>query len=220
VSLSVTVMAHPVRRVFAESLRLQLDARIVYDQIGDRWDTGRRAWQLRDLEADHHMVIQDDAVPSRHLLDSVSRALEVLPAGSPLVLYCSRTGAYRRRLLRVSDGVSFLVAKQIIWGPAIVLPRELIGPAIEHGDRLTRSQLSRLKGNYDLRLSVYFEKAGIPVYYTWPCLVDHRDLPSLVPGRNGGRHAARFDLDARPDWSGRIEDLQIGPRTQKIYLTG
>jgi hypothetical protein len=47
--------------------------------------------------------------------------------------------------------------------------------------------------NYDKRISRWCQSLGLTVYYPWPSLVDHRESPSLVPGRVGkGRRAHLF----------------------------
>ena len=212
---SFTVMAHPVRRVFAESLRLQLGARIVYDEQQSRWDTGRRAWLLHDAEASHHAVIQDDAVLSKHFRVSLEQAISRVP-DSPIVLYAGNVAPWRRQFETVPANTSFLVGQRIIWGVGIVIPTHMISSVITYGDELTPTQLRTLKGNYDLRLSKYFEASRLAVYYTWPALVDHRGLPSLVPGRNGGRHAYNFAGDRQLDWSGPVVRIVERSRSRRV----
>jgi hypothetical protein len=71
------------------------------------------------------------------------------------------------------------------WGPLIVVPTSSIEEMIRYCDPLTQI------ANYDRRLSRYWEIGRhLPVWYTWPSLVDHRDGPSLIPGRSGAHHRA------------------------------
>ena len=71
------------------------------------------------------------------------------------------------------------------WGVGIVMPVEFIEPMVAWCDRLTIP-------NYDMRQSHWLRAHGIKVWYPYPSLVDHRDSPSLIEGRNGRRRALRF----------------------------
>lgn len=186
------IMAHPRRKHLVGSLRETLDAGVTWDERQDRWDTGRRAWEaLQDSGEEYGCVIQDDAVLCRGFAGHLERALPHVPERSPVVLYA---GTSLRGQFRNIKGASWVVMRGIIWGPGIVMPTALIPDVLAFGDRYRIA-------NYDLRLSKWFERHGIPVFYTWPSLVDHRNGPSLVPGRNGGRHAYYFQRDPNPDWA-------------------
>ena len=151
-----------------------------------------RAWEaLVDSGAEYGCVIQDDAVLCDQFTRILPRALEHVPDSTPVVLYA---GTSIRVQVRHVKNTAWLVRKQINWGPGIVLPTAIIGKVLEEGQR------HRI-ANYDLRLSKWFERKGIGVWYTWPSLVDHRNGPSLVPGRQGGRHAYWFDQQPTVDWS-------------------
>ena len=176
-------MAHPDRMRLVPKLERALKAGVTWDERQDRWDTGRRAWKaLIDSEAEYGCVIQDDAVLCKAFTEVLPRALAHVPPRSPLVLYA---GTAIRAQTRHLPPTSFLVLRNIIWGPGIVMPTKLIEEVLAYGERYRIA-------NYDLRLSKWFERTGTPVYYTWPSLVDHQNGPSLVPGRMGGRHAANF----------------------------
>jgi hypothetical protein len=88
--------------------------------------------------------------------------------------------------------------ERIWWGVGIVLPTEVIPKAIEAGD----AAAEKGSDQYDHLLGTYFTDNQIPVYYTWPSIVQHRNTPSLVPGRVAGRHAYRYAPDVkRVRWS-------------------
>lgn len=207
-SVSVVVMAHEKRAHFIPELLNRLDrpATVVWDERNDRWDTGRRAWMAVDRNATHGLVIQDDAIPCRDLAAGVERALAFVPPESPLGLYVGRARPYRQLVEKlVSDTdetTSWLMMTKLHWGVGIVIPVALIDQALAWCDRLTEVD------DYDRRLSRWFERERIPVYYPWPSLVEHRDSPSLVPGRTGKRHAYLFlgaDKSASDvDWAGRV----------------
>ncbi|QBI53407.1 hypothetical protein [Streptomonospora litoralis] len=216
VRVSVTVMAHRTREAFVPELleRLDREAEVIWDRRDDRWDTGRRAMLAYDREATHHLVLQDDAVLPRDLVAGVERALDHVPAPAgtptPLCLYAGRIRPFRTYVERLVDQArqttSWLSMAQLHWGVGIVLPTEVIEDCIAWGDR--REDIA----NYDKRISRYLDTQRITVWYPWPSLVDHRDSPSLVPGRTSrGRYAHRFigadasALDA--DWSGQTVSL-------------
>jgi hypothetical protein len=192
-------MAHPKRAGYVRELLPQLGhPEVVWDTQGSRWETGRRAWATFDPTHNHHTVIQDDSVPCRHFLTHLDRALLHTPA-VPLVLYAGAT--MRDRFKTVPRNASFVVLERIWWGVGISLPTPLIPQALEWADSEEGDQ-------YDHRLSSFFEAMGIPIWYTWPSLVDHRNGPSLIPGRGGGRHAYNpAGRRTQLKWTGKVVDL-------------
>lgn len=205
-------MAHPARAGFVSELVEQLDrqAVVVWDERGDRWDTGRRALLEHDPDATHHLVIQDDAIPCRDLVTGVEKALAYVPAGSPMCLYLGKVKPFRRVVEPAAreageSGASWLVMKETYWGPGIVLPTSQIADVVGWGDQHPNL------ANYDRRVGRWYLSRSVPVWYTWPSLVEHRDSPSLVKGRAGGRHAHSFigaDRSAlEVDWSGPVVNV-------------
>lgn len=191
--LSAVIMAHPRRSGFVPELQAKLDRDIgvVWDEKNSRWDTGRRAMASYDPAASHHLVLQDDAVIPHDLLAGLEKAIAHTPPNAALCLYLGRArpaqGAIRRLLGQCTDDTAWIVLPQLHWGVGIVMPTHLIETMLKWADR--RNDIA----NYDLRIGRWLQRYRIPVYYPWPSLVDHRDSPSLVPGRTGqGRHAHRF----------------------------
>lgn len=206
--ISTAIMAHPSRERFIPALRERLGpVDVVWDEIGDRWDTGRRAMLAYDPAASHHMVIQDDAVLPRDLQQGVENALGHVDEGSPLVLYLGNTRPYRQKIQQLVDragNASFITMEELLWGVGVVVPTDQIDGMVAHCDRL------KIK-NYDLRMSSWFQYNGTRVWYSWPSLVDHRDVrdnPSLVHGRTANRQAHRFVGHHRSavkvDWTGKV----------------
>lgn len=198
--LSAAIMAHPVRRAEAESVRAELDrpVEIVYDTVQEpskdpkqRWATGRRAWEAHDPSADWHMVIQDDAIVAPDLLAGLEAALAVLgPEG--LVSAYTGTGrpdqAHVRRALTHADakGHSWISTRSLCWGVAIIAPVATIPGMLTWCSVPQRSRL-----NYDLRIGRYYRDVlKWRTWYTVPSLVDHRDGESLVGHGGGGARVA------------------------------
>lgn len=211
-TVSVAVMAHPKRATFVPHLVKSLDAEatVVWDEHNDRWDTGRRAMLAFDPSTTHHLVIQDDAIACRDLVAGVEKALVYVPHESPVGLYVGRVQPWRARIQKLVDeaeeNTSWLTMARLLWGVGVVVPTDQIPDMVAFCDR------RRHEANYDLRMAKWFMHRGIRVWCTWPSLVEHRDSPSLVPGRTATRHAHRF-IGARRsaldvDWSGNVIDME------------
>src|SRR5690554_2196422 len=159
--LSASIMAHPVRKEYAEELQRTLDRpiEIIYDANPvpsrnpmQRWATGRRAWEAHDPEADWHMVIQDDALACKDLIAGLEKALEVL---GPEGLVSAYTGTGRpdqynvRRAHRHAQdkGHSWMPTKSLCWGVAILAPVPTIPDMVKWCSHSSKAQLK-----YDMRV--------------------------------------------------------------------
>lgn len=160
----------------------------VWDTRGDRWDTGSRALQSYTPGATHHLVLQDDALVCRDLVAGIERLLGAVPDGCPMVLY---TGVYRKFIHQMNiqymqKPFNWLVTPGILWGVGILIPTSDISAIIKFCQ-------DRPEQNYDMRVSRFYElEKRCGVWAPVPSLVDHRDSPSLIPGRKGGRRAWKF----------------------------
>lgn len=227
-TLSVAVMAHQARAHLVPDLVERLgieDGQVVWDRYEDRWDTGRRAMLAHDPDADWHMVIQDDAVVCRDLIPGLKVALDQVPADA---LACPYVGTRRPMTERVAAAVeraedrdaSWIVMQTLNWGVAIIVPTRTIPDMLNWADRL---QIP----NYDKRVGQYYWRVhNWPTWYTWPSLVDHRDVPSLA-GHGPDRHAHRFageDVSALDlPWDGEVVmaiDWLTRSRRQKLRRAG
>src|SRR5690606_17229452 len=71
------------------------------------------------------------------------------------------------------------------WGVAIILPTSIIDAMLPWCDK-------QRYPNYDRRIGRYcIDVLNMPTMCTWPSLVDHREIPSLV-GHGAGRTAHHF----------------------------
>lgn len=188
--VSAAVRAHPDRKHLVDELLEALDrpAEVAWDRRNDDWDTGVRAWQAHDPGADWHLVIEDDAIVCRDLLAGLERVADLVPAESVLSLYLGNNPAWEKRM-RIEAGrtdAALVPMRTLVWGVAIALPVATID------DMLAWCEHNRTSSNYDHRIAQYYEKRlKWRAYYTWPSLVDHRQVSSLL-GHPDGRHAARF----------------------------
>lgn len=209
--ISTAIMAHPKRAEYIPGLLEALGpgVEVVWDEHNDRWDTGRRSLLAYDPAASHHLVVQDDAIVCADLVAGLEAGLERVPDGSPVGLYVGSVRPWKARIQQLvdsADGASWVTMSRLLWGVGVVVPTDQIPDMVEFCDRRHH------EANYDLRLAKWFMFRGVRTWYTWPSLVEHRDGPSLVYGRNGGRHAHRFlgaDRSAlNIDWSGPVVDME------------
>lgn len=192
-SLSIKIMAHRKREVFVADLveRLGiLDEDVIWDTKQNRWDTGRRAWEAIEQEAEWGVVIQDDAIVCRDFAEGMELALDQL---DPNVVVSPYVGTRRPMAHRVEAAVrsaidndaAWIRMPSLNWGVAIVLPTAIINDMLPWCDRQSYP-------NYDRRIGRYcIDVKRMSTICTWPSLVDHRDTPSLV-GHGGGRYAHKF----------------------------
>jgi hypothetical protein len=218
--VSVSIMAHEKRREWVPLLQEKLgqECPVAWERGYGRWDTGRRAWELRDPQATHHLVLQDDVILSRELLPALLKILEVVPE-EPISLFARtarRWDPLIRHCQRFSNQTRWLVLKRLNWGPAILLPVSDIEPMLAWVEEHCHMP------HYDVRLAYWYLHQGRPVWYTMPSLVDHRidgdslvwDLPSQERRRALyfiGEERSGADLD----WHGLVVRE---PRRLQSYL--
>lgn len=177
--LGIAVMAHRARTASAWALARSVRAnRVIWDQGKGELDTGYRAWKsLTALETDWSIVLQDDAIPVPDFRDHAARALDSLDQPTAVSFY---VGTCRPRASGVIAAVraaeatdaSWLVADRMLWGPGIAVPTSHLFALLGWYWNSPRA--------YDQRIGQFYERAGVPIRYTWPSLVDHADSESLV----------------------------------------
>lgn len=209
-SISAAVMAHPSRTEWAEALGKALGCSVVYDRGQGLWDTARRALEAFDPAASHHLVVQDDAVLSADLLRELELAAAVV-GNHPIGLYVSGAGGHAADVTKAFDeavrcGAAWVRAPGPWWAVGVAHPVALLPEVLKIADTLD------IKAD-DARLTAAYQALGIDCWYTVPCLVDHRDGPSIVrDGRTAtGRRARLFAESAKQfDWYGRVIRPGVG----------
>lgn len=198
--ISIAVMAHKKRRRFVTELTQQLDCEVVWDHNNNRRETGRRAWQAHDPSASHHLVIQDDAVPCEDLHKGLEELVKHT-GNQPISLFYCRTGP---RFLPIdligrlaSQGAYSGIDLEVLYsGVAVMVPTDQIGDMLRFRSRHTA---------YDIPIWRYYQARGLTFRYTWPSLVDHREMSesqSLLGKDHPGRVAYNFAHSALDvDWS-------------------
>lgn len=217
-------MAHPSRRRYVDMLREQFDRAVPvqYDPSltpsadkQQRWKNGRMAWEQVDPDSDFAMVIQDDATVCPDLIAGLEQALAYVPddvgAVQPFIARsgCSIDLQFAQQAYQADQRrASWIERRSLRWGVAIIVRTCTVGDMLDWGGK-------HEKLAYDSRIGRYYRYVlGQSTWYTWPSLVDHRDLPSLV-GHGRGRVAyeahAGSALELR--WDGPvIRDIQAVPQ--------
>lgn len=192
-------MAHPKRQQWAEQLAAKLGCPIVWDEIGNVQDTGRRTLLAADPAASHHVVVQDDAIVCDDLAAALERAV-VYAGQRPIGLYLGSLPHERR----VRKAASAARAEHRSWiamdgatiaGVASAHPVALI-------DRLTSYEHPGGLRSWDSLHSAFYREIGMTPWFTWPSLADHRPGPSLLKHpqkrtavRFLGEQASALDVD-------------------------
>jgi hypothetical protein len=181
-------MAHVDRLDQAQRLARATGASLAVDD-GRRGENanGDWAWREHDRDSDWALTLQDDAQPVDDLLNHVAAALEHAPR-TAVSLYVG-TGRPKQPAVEAAvhtataTGAAWLEHPTLLWGVAVAMPTDHITPF------LTWARTNHLP--YDKRIGAYWQRARIPVRYTWPSLVDHADGPTLVKHPWGPPRAPR-----------------------------
>jgi hypothetical protein len=176
-------MAHPKRHGWANALAAQTGLPVVWDQINTVWDTAKRAWRAHDPEAQHHVVLQDDAIPCLDLMPTLQTISDLYPA-EPFcltVIDYRLHGARRDYDQAVQGGHPFWYSNAAVSAVGLMLPVRDIEPMIAYGDSFNTI-------HDDLKVRNYYRSQGRKLLFPIPSLLQHRNVdinPSLVPGNDG-----------------------------------
>jgi hypothetical protein len=177
--LSFAITAHPSRSDYLPHLLERIpDASVIVDDGRGNWATTRRAWEHHDPEADHHVIIQDDAVLCRDFVERAHDALTDAHAAYSLYLGQELQAMRRRAAGQYAKGTHTVELDRLYWGVAISLPVEHIAPMLKWtaGYKVPKHWEGRRS---DGRVGKYLEHHSVPILYPLPSLVDHRVGPSL-----------------------------------------
>lgn len=213
--ISITVMAHPARKLNAEYLRSILsyypfsDVSVTYDKVAagthdSEWNNGVESLRAGLGKGDYHVVIQDDALLTPHFYENIEGAINNAPSKSLISLYTGKPRPFGQRVQAAVDKVvdeTWLQYILLMWGVGIVIPTSHIEPMIEFvADR---------DEPYDTRIGIFYQRNRLPVYYTMPSLVDHDDdLDSLLEhGKAKGARVAHRLATGLIRWNKQVIDI-------------
>lgn len=163
---------------------------VIWDRRNDRWDTGRRAWEAVDQTAEWGCVVQDDAMPCADFIAGMEQALKRVPENVLVSPYIGTRRPSRSKIDRVvaeaaAAKAAFIEMPSLNWGVAIVAPTRIIDGMLPWCD-------AQQYPNYDRRIGRYaIDVMRMSTWCTFPSLLDHRTIPSLI-GHGDGRVAHRF----------------------------
>jgi len=174
-------MAHPSRQEHFGYLRDTLGDCTIPISVDDGcgiWENCKKAWRLRDPEAEYHLVLQDDAIICDNFKELAIKEIEKsekLGCGALSFYFGKRMGMRHIGKEGMKNGY---VINALHWGLAICMPTKLIEEMIAFGDKLKIKQ-------DDARISRFFRSKKMKVYFPMPSLIEHRTGDSLVgdPGR-------------------------------------
>lgn len=182
--ISVAIMAHPARKQQAEYLFNQVrrypfaGPRIIFDEVNEEWQTGKRALQSGLDAGEWHVVIQDDAILTPDFYQNIENAIKALPVKTLFSLYTGTSRPLSRRVKEAVDKANdgeWLQSHQLYWGVGIVIPSDHIAAMLEF--------VEPIELQYDNKVGEFYCQNDLPVYYCIPSLVDHNDvMGSLIAG--------------------------------------
>ena len=182
----VTIMAHPLRQQEAEELKKKIKSRIVFDKKNCIQDTWFRAWKKRKENRLYHLVLQDDAYLCKNFKKELNKVISYCAENDILVLSLH---ARDRKELRGNKESFF---DKLYGGVAIAIRQDLIEEMLEWCMQYHKK--TNNKHGDDAVMRIYFEEKGIKCFYPLPCLVDHRDLPSIYQTREKIKNQRRGSL--------------------------
>jgi hypothetical protein len=184
---SISIMAHPSRLEFIPYLKEKLgDVPVSIDNGEGIWPNCRNAWTMRDPQSLFHIVLQDDAIIGKNFLENAEKEIyNAQRIGLNAVQFYVGKRTRERTMVRKAIEKGYMTRKNLTWGLAVCLREDLIGPMIEHGNRMTIKQ-------DDARISSFLIHTKNRIYCPLPSLIDHRSGESLVGDPGRFRKAAYF----------------------------
>lgn len=175
-TLSISIMAHPQRKSFVESLLKQLSLMnigVSWDEKNNIWDTCRRAWLLHDKAADWHLVLQDDVILCKNFITKVNELINKHSRNNNIFsLYLGNREKFSKDVNRLKPKGGLLVKKNIHHEIALCFPTKKIIDMLNYCDSLNPDT--------DKVINQYVNKNNLDVIIPLPTLINHRnDIASL-----------------------------------------
>lgn len=178
-------MMHPKRKEYLPYLISKLGGwPVAMDEGCGLLQNCKNAWLKYDINADYHVVIQDDCIVCDHFYDRAVAYLEKAN-GLPVSFFYSQSKFYNRfKKERAETGA--IVKKALYGGLAICLPTKLIPEMLEFYDKQTIPF-------DDHRIGKFLMSKNLNIYNPFPSLIDHRQgHMSLFTGQKSQAEAAEY----------------------------
>lgn len=203
----IGVVAHRTRAATADKLSRRVHADFVSVDTGMLGCEGNHLVVQRHLAglgaAAWSVVLEDDAVvPADGFRDQLAAALAAAPAGAAGVvsLYLGRLRPPQYQVAIAASiraataaGAHWLLGTRLLHAVAYAIRTDLLPSLVDFRTRATVP--------IDQRITGWARATGAAVAYTWPSLVDHADIPTVI-----ARHP-----DGQPRPPGRVA-WQVGRR--------
>jgi hypothetical protein len=204
ITVSYVICGHKSRSAWAWTLAEQIGCPVVLDE-GDRGSLANHdlAWVKGATHADITAVdswvcvLEDDAILCPWFRHQVTQAIEHRPFGDAAIsLYTGTAKPKQNEIMNAlkragTNDSAWLASSAAYWGVGLLLPTRFVPGMLDYVRDRTEP--------YDERISYYLRDQNLPVLYTRPSLVDHRDSPSLIKMSILPRHAHQFD--SRTVWN-------------------
>lgn len=212
--LSMAIMTHPARSAMARSLvdLLGDEVTVVMDPdpggAPNPLRTCVEAWAAFEEGSTHHLVLQDDVVPSADLLSVSRSAAERFPR-SAVAFYSNWDGPDGSAVrLGALAGAGWVSAIDDIYTPtlALMLP-------VDHAARFSEEAraLVPTRREDDAVMLEYLERHRVPVVLSIPNLIEHQGTESIAGNSvERWRSACNFPHSGRPD-SHVMDGLNVVP---------
>ncbi|MFF7776532.1 hypothetical protein ACFZCG_19150 [Streptomyces tanashiensis] len=181
--MSVAIMTHPARSAMASNLvgLLGGEVKVVMDPdpggAPNPLRTSVAAWAAFEEGSTHHLVLQDDVVPSVDLL-SVARSAAVRFPRSAVAFYTNWDGPDGAAVrLGALSGAGWVSAIDEIYTPtlALMLP-------VDHAARFSdeAGPLVSTRREDDAVMLDYLQRHHVPVLLSIPNLIEHQGTESIA----------------------------------------
>lgn len=215
--MRIGIVAHQARIRQADRLLRAVEAdTISVDRgyVGPQLNHVRTWKRLATITEPHEwaIVLEDDALPCNNFRKQADNALGVLESEAEIAsLYIGRQRPihWQDRIAQAVakagiEDASWIVGDAVLHGVAIAMRGNRIHDMLEFVT--SRSEMRPI----DEAITDYSRRNYIDCWYTWPSIIEHADMPTLIKHPDGeprepGRVAWQFGT--RPMWTGRRVNL-------------
>lgn len=194
------IVGHTARRQQAEALAERIGAWLSLDDgtLGCEGNHRRVLAHLAEVDADHVVVLEDDAQPVEDFHTQVAAALDAAPA--PVISFYLGTGyplrwqgAIRRALQRADhQDAAWITSTRLLHAVGYAIRGDIIDDLLDHMPPLP----------IDEAITAWCKTRGHQVAYTVPSLVDHADHDTVITRRAPRRRPRRAHrTGTRTNWN-------------------
>jgi hypothetical protein len=183
--MSISIMMHPSRAEYLPYLKSKLgDVPVALDDGVGLLQNCKNAWNMRDLTADYHCVIQDDCIICENFKERAVAYLEKAN-GLPVSFFYSQSKFYEK-YKNEREETGAIIKKDLFGGLAICLPMKIIPAMLEYYDKQTIPF-------DDHRIGKFCMENHFDFYNPFPNLIDHRqNIMSIFNKQKSQGKAAEF----------------------------